>query len=89
MDPGGNSNAVPSSLTAVFATGLGPPPFTQSGNGAALEEVAPLDLIAALLFFLAIVRDRDRIGLRNSLHLQIDTYASFPHSLLEPHDLSP
>ena len=41
---------MPSRLVPVGGGGLAPPPFTQSGKGAALDDMAPLDLIAA--FFL-------------------------------------
>ena len=41
---------MPSRLVPVGGGGLAPPPLTQSGKGAALDDMAPLDLIAA--FFL-------------------------------------
>lgn len=60
LNRGGNSCAVPSLFVPVGGGGLGPPPLTQSGNGAAFDDVAPLDLIAALFFLGAIVEEKWR-----------------------------
>lgn len=67
---GGNNWAEPSRLVPVGGGGLAPPPLTQSGKGAALDDMAPLDLIAA--FFL-----RGAMGVEVKKQLDATTY-SFP-----------
>ena len=68
---GGNSCAVPSRFVPVGGGGLAPPPLTQSGSGAAFEDMAPLDLMAAFFLRGAIVKGGGKVSRKSQFCLLV------------------